>query len=341
MRITNINTLSALIDRLTTEHVKKTSFYINGDHDKVIHQEHIINEIINELNILFEEINQTNKYVYLKEFRTIKPGIVDHIENVIKIDLENIEAEKCRVTYLNKNKVDLMTTLKNDLWLRIGNELRANIKNTLDEEFDKFIERTDEDLISYAYKIDLSQVHEEVQQLINFIKNKNLHNFVEIGTKFGGNFFILSNLIDGLKISIDLPLGVYGGWVLDNHPYLGNVLEKRNTFLSSIHNTQLIIGDSHKIETEQMVFNHLKNNKIDLLYIDGDHTYEGVKKDFTMYSKFVSNNGYIIFHDINNTKKHRDENCEVWKFWQEIQGEKIEFNSNKEWAGIGVLLWKN
>jgi hypothetical protein len=37
--------------------------------------------------------------------------------------------------------------------------------------------------------------------------------------------------------------------------------------------------------------------KIDVLFIDGDHSYEGVKKDFELYSKILSDNGLIIIHD--------------------------------------------
>ena len=37
--------------------------------------------------------------------------------------------------------------------------------------------------------------------------------------------------------------------------------------------------------------------KIDLLFIDGDHSYEGVKKDFELYSKLISDNGMILIHD--------------------------------------------
>ena len=37
--------------------------------------------------------------------------------------------------------------------------------------------------------------------------------------------------------------------------------------------------------------------KIDILFIDGDHSYEGVKTDFELYSKIMSDNGIIIIHD--------------------------------------------
>jgi hypothetical protein len=41
--------------------------------------------------------------------------------------------------------------------------------------------------------------------------------------------------------------------------------------------------------------------KIDYLHIDGDHSYEGVKKDFELYSSIVSENGIITIHDIDQT----------------------------------------
>lgn len=37
--------------------------------------------------------------------------------------------------------------------------------------------------------------------------------------------------------------------------------------------------------------------KIDFLFIDGDHSYEGVKTDFELYSKLLVDNGIIVIHD--------------------------------------------
>jgi len=41
--------------------------------------------------------------------------------------------------------------------------------------------------------------------------------------------------------------------------------------------------------------------KIDLLFIDGDHSYEGVKKDFDLYSKLLKPNGLILIHDTDSS----------------------------------------
>ena len=48
--------------------------------------------------------------------------------------------------------------------------------------------------------------------------------------------------------------------------------------------------------------------KIDLLFIDGDHSYDGVKLDFELYSAILSENGLIIIHD---TDKRYEENLIV------------------------------
>lgn len=41
----------------------------------------------------------------------------------------------------------------------------------------------------------------------------------------------------------------------------------------------------------------LEDIEIDILFIDGDHSYKGVKQDFDLYSKILSLNGIIILHD--------------------------------------------
>ena len=41
---------------------------------------------------------------------------------------------------------------------------------------------------------------------------------------------------------------------------------------------------------------HTKNNEIDLLFVDGDHSYEGVVRDL-VWTTYVRPSGYVIFHD--------------------------------------------
>jgi hypothetical protein len=60
----------------------------------------------------------------------------------------------------------------------------------------------------------------------------------------------------------------------------------------------LIQGDSHQEGTLDAVKLALHGRTADLLFIDGDHTYEGVRADFETYSQLVSPNGLIGLHDI-------------------------------------------
>ena len=100
--------------------------------------------------------------------------------------------------------------------------------------------------------------------------------------------------------------------------------------------------NSHETSTLLELKKKLKNKQIDLLFIDGDHTYEGVKKDFEMYSPLVKKNGIIGFHDIVMTRLHSD--VEVNKFWNEIK-ENYKYKElvedwNQGWGGIGLLNMK-
>lgn len=45
--------------------------------------------------------------------------------------------------------------------------------------------------------------------------------------------------------------------------------------------------------------------KIDYLHIDGDHSYDGVKKDFDLYTSILSDNGIVSIHDTD--KSYHDE----------------------------------
>ena len=91
----------------------------------------------------------------------------------------------------------------------------------------------------------------------------------------------------------------------------------------------------------------MRDNKVDFLFIDADHSYEGVKKDFEIYSPLVRKGGIIAFHDIipdYYAKRGIKPSSGVYKFWNEIKGkyEHLEIikDRNQDGFGIGVLFIK-
>ena len=183
-----------------------------------------------------------------------------------------------------------------------------------------------------------TQIKSEIKALIEFLQEKNLKNVLEIGTFMGSTLFLFSQIVaeGSIIISVDLPGGTHGGgyprWripIYKSFPLLRNKLF-------------LIRKDSHELSTLNKVKKILKHNKLDFLFIDGDHSYNGIKKDFMLYSQLVKENGIIAFHDIViHPPKLK---CHVNKVWSEIKEkfESIEFveDWNQGWGGIGVIKYK-
>lgn len=71
-------------------------------------------------------------------------------------------------------------------------------------------------------------------------------------------------------------------------------IDKTDSFFQSNFYPRFI-----KETSENAFFNFFvpQDIKIDLLFIDGDHSYEGVKQDFDLYSSVLNPNGIIIIHD--------------------------------------------
>ncbi len=77
---------------------------------------------------------------------------------------------------------------------------------------------------------------------------------------------------------------------------------------------------------------HFDDSSIDLLHIDGLHTYEAVKEDFETWYPKVSPGGIILFHDV----MAKREDFGVWKYWESLESEYETFKFHHGF-GLGVL----
>jgi cephalosporin hydroxylase len=112
--------------------------------------------------------------------------------------------------------------------------------------------------------------------------------YVEIGCYAGGSACLLLQRPNTKVISIDL------GYPISKEIVYQNV---KNLNIHS-NDYYYLQGNS---QTYEMV-DSLKSltNNIDILFIDGDHSYQGVINDFLLYENLVTPKGYIIFDDYND-----------------------------------------
>jgi predicted O-methyltransferase YrrM len=208
------------------------------------------------------------------------------------------------------------------------------------------------------YEVFTMQLRDEIKTLTNLVEKERHQSVLEIGTAKGGSFYIWSHHLNTVNrlISLDLPGGRFGS---------GYDEQKTEIFreFSPSKKMDFVRADSHQSATYDEV-SDLVDGGIDFLFIDGDHTYEGVKQDFEMYSELVSEGGIIALHDIvthpndEEVVKRRRQNvedieerhlswgeshpdCNVDQFWTELveeyYTEEIISHPKQTWAGIGVV----
>ncbi|MFW9821462.1 MAG: class I SAM-dependent methyltransferase [Candidatus Thorarchaeota archaeon] len=186
-----------------------------------------------------------------------------------------------------------------------------------------------------AFTLRTAQIKYEINKLLETLQDLKPKIILEIGTAGGGTFFLFTRIAHpkATLISVDLPGGAFGGG------YAKWKIPIYKSFAIGNQKIKLLRADSHNPKILEEVKNLINNKMVDFLFIDADHTYEGVKKDFMMYSSLVRKGGIVALHDI--VEHTKSSGCEVKKFWDEIKHdfEHLELIKDIEQtaAGIGII----
>jgi predicted O-methyltransferase YrrM len=181
----------------------------------------------------------------------------------------------------------------------------------------------------------------ELSPLLSLLKRRKLRTVVEVGTAQGGTLYAWCKIAEpgALIVSIDLPRGPFGGG------YTLKDIRRFRKYKRKDQKLYFLRKDSHRQETKRKLVEILDGRKIDFLFIDGDHGYAGVRRDFQLYSPVVKERGLIVFHDI--LFHPRVPKCKVDKFWNEVKNrfkytEFIDREDDRgwgQWGGIGVIRY--
>ena len=182
-----------------------------------------------------------------------------------------------------------------------------------------------------------NQKWSELSRLIHFLRGRELTRVLEIGVSAGGTLALWAQFAadDACLIGLDLRIA----------PSAKHIVNSKRTANQAVH---FIEGDSHSETTKALVRKYLGDRPLDLLFIDGDHSYEGVKRDWEMYSPLVQCGGLVAFHDIVPDHRTRfglktpSDSGGVYKLWRGVKEnfphyEFIE-HPDQDGFGIGVLL---
>lgn len=164
--------------------------------------------------------------------------------------------------------------------------------------------------------------------LVRFLEPERI---VELGTYIGTSFFCFCQAIKdgGLKTECT----AVDTWAGDEHtgPYDSAVYDAVRETITRYYapvNARLV----RSLFADALP--SFEDNSIDLLHIDGLHTYEAVREDFTSWYPKLAENGVVLFHDIADSCGYGSV-----EFWHELLEKHPGFSFQHSW-GLGVLFPK-
>ncbi len=153
--------------------------------------------------------------------------------------------------------------------------------------------------------------------------------YVELGVHRGGSFFAVCQAVE--RLQLDATCIAIDNWIGDHHAGMHSE-DVFDAFTDTLDQYYASFAGYIRRPFD-LAAHQFELGSIDILHIDGFHSFEAVKKDFETWFDKLSDQGVVLFHDTNEFKS----DFGVWRFWEQVSERypSMEFGHGH---GLGVLV---
>lgn len=190
--------------------------------------------------------------------------------------------------------------------------------------------RYDADQLNPKLKFAYWEGHRDfAYDLLQFVRPERL---VELGSQYGCSLFSFCQAVRDFKLNteinaVDLWSGDIGAEITGEEVY-ALVQKTAATYYPEVnlHLFQMCFDDARP---------NFADNSIDILHIDGGHTFEDVEHDFTTWLPKLKENGIVLFHDVYSPIDQGS--CDHWEKTKKEYDCYFDFTHS---CGLGILFPK-